>query len=67
MYKFLGVKKGAVSLFSILNDTDKKVHLTIDQRLVNDSEYVAFHPMQNDATTAIKKEDLMKVIELSGH
>ena len=30
MYKYLGVKKGAVSLFSILNDTDKKVHLTID-------------------------------------
>lgn len=30
MYKFLGAKKGALSLFSLLNDTDKKVHLTID-------------------------------------
>jgi Ala-tRNA(Pro) deacylase len=45
MYKYLGVKKGAVSLFSILNDTDKKVHLTIDQRLLNDAEFVGFHPM----------------------
>lgn len=67
MYKYLGVKAGAVSLFGILNDTDKKVNLVIDQRLLNDFDYVAFHPMQNDTTIAIKKEDVKKVIEMSEH
>lgn len=53
MQKLLGVAKGAVSVFSIVNDTENKVKLVIDERLMNDFEYVAFHPMQNDATTAI--------------
>jgi hypothetical protein len=30
MFKYLGVKKGAVTLFSILNDNENKVHLAID-------------------------------------
>lgn len=67
MYKYLGVKAGAVTLLSIVNDTEKKVTLVVDQRLMNDFEYVAFHPMQNDATTAIKREDIKKIIEISGH
>lgn len=62
MEQILGVKKGAVSLLSIVNDTEKKVHLIIDQRLMNDFDHVAFHPMQNDATTAIRREDLHKII-----
>ena len=60
------MKKGAVNLFSIVNDTGKKVHLILDQRLL-DAELVAFHPMQNDATTAISKADMQKVIEISLH
>ena len=34
---------------------------------MNDFEYVGFHPMQNDFTTALKKEDVAKIIQLSGH
>jgi Aminoacyl-tRNA editing domain len=60
------VKKGAVNLFSIVNDSGNKVHLILDQKLLN-AELVAFHPMQNDATTAISKADMQKVIELSNH
>ncbi len=57
MEAMLGAKKGAVNLFSILNDTAKKVHLIMDQRLMADFEYIAYHPMQNDATSAISQED----------
>ena len=39
----------------------------VDQKLMNDFEYVGFHPMQNDFTTAITREDLKKIIELSEH
>jgi len=63
----LGVKGGSVNLFAIVNDKDKKVNLVMDQRLMNDFEFVGFHPMQNDHTTSITREDMKKVIEISGH
>ncbi len=34
---------------------------------MNDFEHIAFHPMQNDATSAISNADMKKVITLSGH
>ena len=58
MFKFLGATKGGVTLFSIVNDPDNKVHLAVDKRLVEEFDYVGFHPMQNDATTAISKSDI---------
>jgi hypothetical protein len=45
MEQLLGVKKGAVNLFSIVNDTAKKVILLVDQRLMEQFELIAFHPM----------------------
>lgn len=39
----------------------------MDQRLMSDFEFIAFHPMQNDATSVISIRDMKKVIELSGH
>lgn len=64
----LGVKGGSVNLFAIVNDKDqKKVTLIMDDKLMKDFEYVGFHPMQNDFTTAIKRDDLKKIIQLSNH
>ena len=62
-----GAKKGAVNLFSIMNDESKAVTLVMDKRLMEEFEYVGFHPMVNTATTAITPESVKKVIELSGH
>jgi Ala-tRNA(Pro) deacylase len=67
MEEVLGVKKGSVCLFAILNDKDKKVTLLVDHRLVHESEHIGFHPMINTATTSISKDDMLKVISLSGH
>lgn len=68
MYQVLGVKKGSVNLFSILNDaTAKKVNLILDKKLAEESEYVSFHPMQNDATTAISRADMHKIVTESHH
>lgn len=58
----LGVKGGSVCLFAIMNDPEKKVTLMMDKKLMNDFEYVGFHPMQNDHTTAIKRDDVHKII-----
>ena len=67
MESILGVKAGAVNLFSIVNDKDNKVQLVMDKRLMEDFERVGFHPMQSDFTTSITREDMKKVIELSNH
>lgn len=64
--EILKVKAGSVNLFSILNDTENQVTLLMDKHLF-EAEQLGFHPMQNDATTAIKKEDMEKIIEISGH
>jgi prolyl-tRNA synthetase len=66
MEELLKVKAGSVNLFSILNDSENKVTLLVDEALY-EQEQIGFHPMQNDATTAIKKTDMEKIIELSGH
>lgn len=55
--EILKVKGGSVNLFSILNDSEKKVTLLMDQTLY-EQELIGFHPMQNDATTAISKADI---------
>lgn len=66
MEKYLGVKAGAVSLFSILNDEEQKVNLVIDEKL-KQFDLVAFHPMVNIHTTAFSTEHIKKISELSGH
>ncbi len=63
----IGVKGGSVNLFAIINDKDSKIKLVIDHTLLKNFDFVGFHPMQNDYTTAIKKEDVQKVIDLSHH
>lgn len=65
LMKYLGCVKGLVNYFSIVNDVDKKVKLVIDKKLV-DAAYASFHPMNNAASTAINKDGIMKIIELTG-
>lgn len=50
-----------------MNDSAKKIELIVDKRLVDECEYVGFHPMVNTATTAIRSKDIHRIIELSGH
>jgi Ala-tRNA(Pro) deacylase len=63
----VAAQKGAVNLYSIINDSEKKIEIIVDKRLVEEFEYVGFHPMVNTATTAIHGKNIVKIIELSGH
>jgi hypothetical protein len=67
MDDLIGTKAGAINLFSIVNDKERHINLVIDKRLLEEFEYVSFHPMDNHYPTAIKKDDLKKIIELCGH
>ena len=49
----------------MINDTGKAVKILLDQKLL-DAEAASFHPMDNHASTAIRKEGIMKLKELSG-
>ena len=62
----LGLTPGSVTLFSIINDVEGEVTLIIDQRLT-EHEIVNFHPLLNDATTAITRQDMIKFAKATGH
>ena len=62
----LGVTPGSVTLFSVINDQNSSVTLIIDEALIN-HDIVNFHPLKNDATTAISSADMIKFAKAVGH
>jgi len=62
----LGVTPGSVTLFSVMNDKPGAVKLIIDKTLA-ESDIVNFHPLLNDATTAISGADMLKFAKATGH
>jgi len=62
----LGVTPGSVTAFSLINDKDGKVSVIIDQELMK-YDIINCHPLENTATTAIAREDLMRFIRACGH
>lgn len=62
----LGVTPGSVTLFALLNDEERRVQLILDAALMA-HDTVNFHPLLNDATTAISSEDMLRFAKASGH
>ena len=61
----LGVQPGSVTAFAILNDPDHEVRFILDAALMA-HEIVNFHPLKNNATTAISRDDLIKFVRALG-
>ena len=66
LMEHLGVAPGSVCLFAIMNDKDANVQLIIDKTLA-DADIVNFHPLLNDATTAISAANMIKFAKATGH
>ena len=66
LMKYLGVERGSVSPFGLINDTEKHVHLFIDEKL-NDFDQLAFHPNLNTATIIVSKSDFLKFLDYTGN
>lgn len=66
LWDCLGVKPGAVTPFGLLNDREGRVNFAIDARLM-EFETINAHPLHNQATTAISRDDLMRFVALTGH
>lgn len=61
----LGVRPGSVTAFALINDPDHKVRFILDEALMA-HEIVNFHPLGNDATTAIRSEALLGFLKALG-
>jgi len=64
--KYLGVEPGSVSPFGLINDSEKHVHLFIDEKL-NEFDRLAFHPNINTASLVITKSDFLKFLAHTGN
>lgn len=62
----LGVTPGSVTVFALINDRLGRVGLILDEALF-DVDPVNFHPLANDATTAVSPEGLLRFLEETGH
>jgi len=61
----LGVTPGSVTAFAIINDPGRRVRFILDEALMA-HDIVNFHPLRNDATTAISREDLLAFVRALG-
>jgi Ala-tRNA(Pro) deacylase len=66
MEEVLGVTPGSVTVFALINDTGHRIRLVLDRALF-DHEIVNFHPLSNDATTAIASRDLDRFVRALGY
>ena len=66
LMEFLGVIPGAVTAFGVLNDTGNRIQVVLDEALMA-HETINAHPLRNDATTSIGRDDLIRFLESTGH
>jgi len=66
LFEMLGVRPGAVSPFTLINDPDHKVQLILDADLVGQSCLYA-HPLVNDMTLGLSGADLLRFTAYTGH
>jgi Ala-tRNA(Pro) deacylase len=63
---YLGVTPGAVTAFGVFNDTAHNVTIMLDEALMR-HDVINAHPLTNEATTSIGRDDLLRFIEATGH
>ena len=67
LWQHLGVRPGSVTPFALINDKDDQtVHLVLDHNMMQ-VELLNYHPLENNATTAIARGDLLKFFKATGH
>jgi len=66
LMELLGVVPGAVTAFGVINDTEKRVKLVLDEGLMQ-APVINAHPLTNEATTSITASDLLAFARATGH
>jgi Ala-tRNA(Pro) deacylase len=65
LMQHLGVEPGSVTLFALINDPERRVTLLLDEALLA-HDPVNFHPLRNDATTAVSPDGMLTFIRALG-
>ena len=60
------MRPGAVSPFTVINDTEHRVRLALDSSLM-EADMLFFHPLVNDLTLGVTPDGLRKFLEVTGH
>ena len=66
LFEMLGVRPGAVSPLTLINDPEQKVQLILDADLAG-QPCVYAHPLVNDMTLGLSGADLLRFIAYTGH
>jgi Ala-tRNA(Pro) deacylase len=64
--RLLGVRRGAVTVLGLVNDTGHAVELWIDSQVWDGTQFLC-HPLVNTATLVLSKESLERFFVLTGH
>ncbi len=66
LWETLGIRPGAVSPFGLINDTGHAVRAILDQQML-EVDPINAHPLHNEATTTISRDDFLRFFEITGH
>jgi Ala-tRNA(Pro) deacylase len=61
LLQHLGVTPGSVTAFALINDPEREVTFLMDEGFFA-HDPINFHPMKNDATTAVSPADFLKFV-----
>lgn len=65
LWDHLKVTPGSVSAFALIHDEPGHVRFVVDKALMT-FDVVNFHPLRNDMTTSVSREDFCKFVESTG-
>ena len=66
MMELLGVAPGSVTPLGVLHDTGARINVVLDAALM-EHDTINCHPLVNTMTTSLKRDDLVKFLEATGH
>lgn len=66
LFDVLGITKGSVTPFCVMNDTQNQVTIVLDKTMM-EAEFVNYHPLTNTATTTLTPEGLLCFIKACNH
>ena len=63
----LGLIPGAVTPLGVLNDSEKRVTVFLDEDFLTSPGLIGVHPNENTATVWLKTEDLISIVRAHGN
>lgn len=66
LWDCLGIRPGSVSPLAIVNDRQGRVKVVLQEAMMA-HDLLNYHPLINDRTTAIQRDDLLRFLRACGH